>query len=140
LFGGEDPSRFSGKIMTDFSNLVVALTAVVGLVVLAVGRIPLPRRGTARGVLVRLGGAVLLLPWPVAEGLAFLGVAAREADGNPPDKPDTVRLITAFVQLVLLFGAGVTAFVLIFVATMTGKPTGRREQPDKVIPRRSYGN
>ncbi|HEY1188843.1 MAG TPA: hypothetical protein VGE74_14405 [Gemmata sp.] len=124
--------------MVDFSNLVAALAVACGLVVLAVGRVPIPGRNAVRGVLVRLAGAVLLLPWPASQGLALMAKAAREMDGNPPDKPETVQLITAFVQLVLLFGAGVTSLVLILVASTAGMLPRRREQPERTASRRPY--
>src|SRR5205814_1002715 len=87
--------------MVDFSNVVAALAGVVGLFFLVVGWVPIPGRNRGKGVLVRLAGALLLLPWPASQGLALLAKVAREMDGNPPDKPETVQLITAFVQLVL---------------------------------------
>ena len=115
--------------MVDFSNLIVALAAVVGVVLLVAGRVPIPGRNTVRSVFVRLAGAVLLFPWPAARGLALLAKTAREMDGNPPDKPETVQLITAFVQLVLLFWAGVVSLALILMTSAAGKPL-RRDQSD----------
>src|SRR5262245_419249 len=122
--------------MVEISNLVAALVGAVGLVILAVGRVPIPGRSAVTGVVARLAGAVLLLPWPAAQGLALMAKAAREMDGNPPDKPETVQLITAFVQLVLLFAASLTSFVLVMVTAMTSRRS-QREVEDRIIPRRT---
>jgi len=103
--------------MVDFSNIVAALAGVVGLIVLVAGRVPIPGRNTGKGVLVRLAGALLLSPWPASRALALVAKVAREMDGNPPDKPETVQLITAFVQLVLLIATAVPSLALIFLAT-----------------------
>jgi hypothetical protein len=107
--------------MVEFSNIVAALVGVLGLIVLVVGRIPIPGRGTGKGILVRLAGAVLLLPWPVSQGLALLAKVAREMDGNPPDTPETTQLLTAFVQLVLVFLTIVTSLVLSLLATVMNR-------------------
>ena len=124
--------------MADFSNLVTGFAAAIGLVVMAVGRVVIPGRRTVRGVLVRLAGAVLLLPWPASQGIALLAQAAREVDGSPPDKPETVQLITAFVQLVLLFWAGVISLGMTLVASTLGRPS-RRGQSDRTASPRPYG-
>jgi hypothetical protein len=124
--------------MVDFSNIVAALTGVAGLIILVVGRVPIPGRNTAKGVLVRLAGAMLLLPWPASQGLALVAKVAREMDGNPPDKPETVQLLTAFVQLVLMFPTAVMSLALIVLATMAGSSSERREHPDGSASLRSH--
>jgi hypothetical protein len=107
--------------MVEFSNIVAALVGVLGLIILVVGRIPIPGRNTGKSILVRLAGAVLLLPWPASQGLALLGKVAREMDGNPPDTPETIQLLTAFVQLMLIFVAGVTSLGLGLLATVKNR-------------------
>ncbi len=114
--------------MVDVSNILAAVAAVLGLILLVVGRIPIPGRNVGRGVLVRLAGALLLLPWPVSQGLALLAKVAREMDGNPPDTPETVQLLTAFVQLVLIFLAAVSSLVLsLFASVLTAVKKRRLE-------------
>lgn len=103
--------------MAAVSNIVVTLAGVVGLIVLVAGQVPVPGRNAARGVRVRLAGALLLLPWPASQGLALVARVARQMDGNPPDNPETVQLITAFVQLVLVFLAAATSLAVIVSAT-----------------------
>ena len=122
--------------MVDFSNLFAALAGVVGLIVLVVGLVPIPGRNTAKGVLVRLAGALLLLPWPASQGLALVAKVAREMDGNPPDTPETVQMVTAFVQLLLMFPTCVTSLVLILLATTAGRPSREREPLDGSASRR----
>ena len=107
--------------MVEFSNVLAALVGVLGLILLVIGRIPIPGRNTGKGLLVRLAGALLLLPWPASHGLALLGKVAREMDGNPPDTPETIQLLTAFVQLVLIFVAAVTSLVLNLLATVSNR-------------------
>ena|SRR5579863_2829431 len=113
--------------MVELINIVAALAGVVGLIVLVVGRVPIPGRNTAKGVLVRLAGALLLLPWPASQGLALMAKVARELDGNPPDKPETVQLITAFVQLVVMLVAVASSLVLILLVTTAGNASKQRE-------------
>lgn len=73
-----------------FCNVVAVVLGAVGLIILLVGRVPIPGGKTRRGILVRLAGVLLLLPWPMSQGLALTAKAARELDRNPPDKPETV--------------------------------------------------
>jgi hypothetical protein len=126
--------------MVDFSNIVAGLVGVVGLIVLVVGRVPIPGRTTGKRVLVRLAGALLLLPWPASQGLALLAKVAREMDGNPPDKPETAQLLTAAVHLVLMFPTAATSLALIMLATTAGNPPKRREHPNGTASRRSHGS
>jgi len=118
--------------------------------------VPIPGRNTANGVLVRLAGALLLLPWPASQ-LSLWPVSGTAAGSGGPSHsarpqvsrssgdlrsgprrgPETraertrpapnTETRAEQVQLALMIPAAVTSLVLIVFATAAGNASKRRE-------------